>query len=88
MPDALISPLFDLHLSLSLLVGWVCGQTISMQSVVTKPASRTAEEENKQAMLKSNLWKTLFRAGYQPTNKLERSLSGRYVSSLPCLSSS
>ncbi|XP_067952130.1 zinc finger ZZ-type and EF-hand domain-containing protein 1-like [Watersipora subatra] len=77
VPDASISPLFDLHLSLSLLTGQVCGQTISMQVSESLPCN--AEEENKQTMLKSNLWKTLFRAGYQPSGELERSLSGRFT---------
>lgn len=45
-------------------------------------ASSSAEDENEAVMLKSSLWKTLFRAGYQPAKVVERSLSGRFVRSL------
>ena len=76
--------LFDLHLSMALLLGEVCGHSITVQpSVKTESVgSADVDEDNEAVMLKSNLWKTLFRAGYQPTSDkmLQRSLSGRYVS--------
>ena len=76
--------LFDLHLSMALLLGEVCGHSITVQpSVKTESVgSVDVDEDNEAVMLKSNLWKTLFRAGYQPTSDkmLQRSLSGRYVS--------
>lgn len=75
--------IFDLHLSMALLLGEVCGHTIAMQPSVRTEAACSADvdEDNEIVMLKSNLWKTLFRAGYQPSDKLlQRSLSGRYVS--------
>lgn len=81
VPESPINPLFDLHLSLALLLGSICGQTMAVQSPVKKTTKETLEEDNEALMLRSSLWKTLFRAGYQiGTSKLERSLSGRFVS--------
>ena len=84
IPEKPINMLFDLHLSMALLLGEVCGHSITVQpSVKTESVGSTdVDEDNEAVMLKSNLWKTLFRAGYQPTSDkmLQRSLSGRYVS--------
>jgi len=80
IPDTPVSQVFDFHLSLSLLLGDVCGRTLGMPMKVESTPSLDVQADNEAVMLKSTLWKTLFRAGYQPTDRLERSLSGRFVS--------
>ncbi|KAF6029661.1 hypothetical protein EB796_011992 [Bugula neritina] len=79
IPDTPVSQVFDFHLSLSLLLGDVCGRTLGMPMKVESTPSLDVQADNEAVMLKSTLWKTLFRAGYQPTDRLERSLSGRFM---------
>ena len=66
--------LFDLQLSLSRLLGQLCSSALSETTV----ANDNKSEQNKEDILvRSDVWKTLFRGGYQ-VNKLTRSLSGAH----------
>ena len=50
---------------------------------VRMPLSDKKEDKEAEALLHSNLWRTLFRGGYQENkdNKFARTISGVYVSS-------
>lgn len=66
--------LFDLHLSLSRLLGQLCSSALSETAVAKDNKSKQEKEE---ILVRSDVWKTLFRGGYQ-INKLTRSLSGAH----------
>lgn len=66
--------LFDLQLSLSRLLGQLCSSTLSETVVVSENKSK---QDNEEILVRSDVWKTLFRGGYQ-VSKLTRSLSGAH----------
>ena len=66
--------LFDLQLSLSRLLGQLCSSALSETTVANGNKSKQEKEE---ILVRSDVWKTLFRGGFQ-INKLTRSLSGAH----------
>ena len=66
--------LFDLQLSLSRLLGQLCSSALSETTVANDNKSK---QDNEEILVRSDVWKTLFRGGYQ-INKLTRSLSGAH----------
>jgi len=66
--------LFDLQLSLSRLLGQLCSSALSEPAATSSDKSKQDEEE---ILVRSDVWKTLFRGGYQ-MSKLTRSLSGAH----------
>ena len=66
--------LFDLQLSLSRLLGQLCSSALTE---VTVASDNKSKQEKEDILVRSEVWKTLFRGGYQ-INKLTRSLSGAH----------
>ena len=56
-----------------------CSHILLMFSVVPQESQMVGEESSEQDILRSNLWTSLFRGGYM-VGKLERTLSGKFVS--------
>ncbi|XP_011420402.3 zinc finger ZZ-type and EF-hand domain-containing protein 1 isoform X2 [Magallana gigas] len=76
-PDIPLSWPFDLQLSLTKLMGRLCGATLKANPfAVTDPVLGGVSSE--QDVLRSELWTSLFRGGYM-IGKLERSLSGKFA---------
>ncbi|KAK3090627.1 hypothetical protein FSP39_013259 [Pinctada imbricata] len=77
-PDTPLSWPFDLQLSLTKLLGRLCGATLGANPYSSKDTLIALEESAEQDVLRSELWTTLFRGGYM-IGKLERSLSGKFT---------
>ncbi|XP_061181596.1 zinc finger ZZ-type and EF-hand domain-containing protein 1-like [Saccostrea echinata] len=74
-PDIPLSWPFDLQLSLTKLMGRLCGATLKANPfAMTDPVLGGVSSE--QDVLRSELWTSLFRGGYM-IGRLERSLSGK-----------
>lgn len=77
-PDIPLSWPFDLQLSLTKMLGRMCGCTLNSHPFSDKDPLVNAEESAEQDVLRSELWTTLFRGGYM-VGKIQRSLSGKFV---------
>ncbi|XP_071131694.1 zinc finger ZZ-type and EF-hand domain-containing protein 1-like [Mytilus edulis] len=76
-PDVPLSWPFDLQLSLTKLMGRLCGATLASNSQAVKTLAIGPEDTAEQDVLRSELWTTLFRGGYM-IGKLQHSLSGKF----------
>ncbi|XP_078317573.1 zinc finger ZZ-type and EF-hand domain-containing protein 1-like isoform X2 [Crassostrea virginica] len=74
-PDIPLSWPFDLQLSLTKLMGRLCGATLKANPFAVAEVG-VGEVSSEQDVLRSELWTSLFRGGYM-IGKLERSLSGK-----------
>eukprot|EP00731_Ephydatia_muelleri_P019637 Em0012g462a len=77
-----IPPLYclnDLQLALAQLLGKLCSVTLSTKSL-HMPITDEKEEKAVKALLHSDLWKTLFRGGYQEDSNV-KAISGVHITS-------
>ncbi|XP_041364980.1 zinc finger ZZ-type and EF-hand domain-containing protein 1-like [Gigantopelta aegis] len=75
-PDVPLSWPYDLQLGLCKLFGGLCGAVLSSNPIVPNSNLSSLDETGDQDILRSELWTSLFRGGYQ-TGKLQRTLSGK-----------
>ncbi|XP_071963026.1 zinc finger ZZ-type and EF-hand domain-containing protein 1-like isoform X2 [Antedon mediterranea] len=85
-PDLTLSWIVDLQLAICKLLGMLCATSLRSKDDLLKStpkmddsANQPTSDDSTEALLKGDLWSSLFRAGHN-VNKFSRSLSGGLVS--------